>query len=604
MPLTGLRVAGFRAFEDTEFITTGPMTAIVGRNDCGKSSLLHALRLFFEPPKRGGVTVADIHCRKPDGTVAIEVVFDPMQLSSTSLKIDAKHSIDLVEDRLVAADGRLHLRLSCTAKETAPLEILVADVDADDLFPLALKKHDELLMLLEKRKLPAVKAGVETNQQKRANLREAAYNAGLGTREAWVDGSAIEKQLRGLLPQFIYFADTARYGIDETSVQNQFKGIVDKVLGEHADAQKVESEMRATVQKEFDKVFARLERLTDTVSAMKAEPSVNWKKAVDGIALNWTDAYGIETPFELRGAGVRRLFMVAYFQYQAAETLHSENGPRYVYAIEEPEVHLHPGAQRLLAQALRELGELGHTVVYTTHSPAFASATPVRDLILVERAGTSARALPHGKFDKQHLARELGVEASDRLVGKNHVVLVEGPRDVEFYSFILGELNKAGYTSLSPADVLFLQCGGTDNLEFNTTTRCIDDAGLKWAVLMDSDRPGPGAPDGQGAMNVRNSLPASCAAFRVLERSFIENYLDPVEIKAVTGVECINPLYGKATLPTGTPLPNASWKRIKAAGPKIARMMGIEKLRATCMQPSGNCEWTDHFEAIRTGFKV
>lgn len=602
MSLVGVRVTGFRAFADTELLSLGPTTAIVGRNDCGKSAILHALQFFFEPPKRGGMPLSDIHCKQADGVARVEAVFDPKQLPETSLRVDAKNEIDLVADCLVAADSLLHLRVSCSAKGGAALEILIADVDLAQAFPLALRKHDELLALLETRGLPATKAGVETNQQKRVSLRAHATAGGAPMREEWVDASAIEKQLRALLPQFVYFADTARFGIGETGVQNQFKGIVDKALGGHADAQKVEHEVRSTLQSEFDKVFTRLGRLTDTVSAMKAEPSVNWKKAIDGIELTWTDGFGIETPYDLRGAGVRRLFMVAYFQYQAAESLHDQAGPRYVFAVEEPEVHLHPGAQRLLAEALKELGELGHTVVFTTHSPVFAAATPVPQIVLVERVGTSAAALPHTKFDQRRLAKELGVEASDRLVGKNHVVLVEGPRDVEFYSFILNELNSAGETSLRLADVLFLQCGGTGSLEFNTTTMCMDEAGLKWAVLMDSDRITAGAKEGAGAAAVRASLPNSCAVFRVLERSFIENYLSPPEIQSVTGVECLNPAYGRATLPDGTPLPDKSWKKIKKAVPAVAKEMGIAKLKANAVLPSGKCEWVETFEAIRAGF--
>lgn len=55
MPISEMRVHNFRAFADSGVVTIGGVTPVVGRNDVGKSGLLHALRLFFEPPKRGGL---------------------------------------------------------------------------------------------------------------------------------------------------------------------------------------------------------------------------------------------------------------------------------------------------------------------------------------------------------------------------------------------------------------------------------------------------------------------------------------------------------------------------------------------------------------------
>ncbi|GAG77503.1 unnamed protein product, partial [marine sediment metagenome] len=304
--------------------------------------------------------------QNPNGIVEIEVAFHPTALSTQEVQIDAKNKIHLSEDRLVDRSGLLRLRLSLSAEAIVHFEIFVQDIDDDDLFPLALKNQDELLKLLDANGLPAVRAGKETNQEKRNSLRDKAQADGKGLREAWVDASPAEKKLRSILPNFILFADTANYGIGETPVQNQFKGIVDKALSGHPNAQQIENEIRATIQAEFDKVFERLSRLTDSVTSLEANARVSWKKAVDGIALSWGDPAGVNIPYEMRGAGVRRLFMVAYFQYEAATSLHDGDGQKYIFAIEEPEVHLHPGAQRDLDIALRDLADSGHTVIFAT----------------------------------------------------------------------------------------------------------------------------------------------------------------------------------------------------------------------------------------------
>lgn len=52
MPIAEIRVRDYRAFSDSGTVTLGAVTPIVGRNDAGKSGLLQALRLFYDPPKK------------------------------------------------------------------------------------------------------------------------------------------------------------------------------------------------------------------------------------------------------------------------------------------------------------------------------------------------------------------------------------------------------------------------------------------------------------------------------------------------------------------------------------------------------------------------
>ncbi len=602
MPIEELRVRNFRAFADSGLVRFGGTTPIVGKNDVGKSALLHALRLFFEPPKKGGIDVSDLHGKDAAAVAEVEVAFRPSLLPTQEVQIDAKNKIHLTDDCLVDSRGLLRLRLSVSSKAITAFQICVQDIDDDTLFPLATKSHDELLELLAANGLPAVKAGKETNQEKRNKLRAHARAAGKGLREAWVDATTIEKKVREILPQLIVFSDTANYGIGETPVQNQFKGIVDRALAAHPNAKQIEDDIRATIQAEFDKVFERLCRLTTSVTSLEATTKVSWKKAVDGIGLSWGDPAGVSIPYEMRGAGIRRLFMVAYFQYEAATSLHTPQGPKYVFAVEEPEVHLHPGAQRDLNSAFRELADLGHAVIFTTHSPVFASMAPLRDLILVVRPNASAEARQAPEIDPEQIAAELGVEASDRLVGKNHVVLVEGPRDVEFYTNVLALLHGAGHTKLDPNSILFLQCGGISNLRFAVTTRCIDAAGLKWAVIADSDRQSAGSAMGQNAQDLQATCPPSCASLNFLSRSNIENYLDPAVVKAVTGIDCKIPQYGKPTDLAGVPLGNRTLKRIKDASPTVAQQMGVAGVLAHSQDGNGASEFTRIFEGIRRAF--
>lgn len=602
MPLVDVRITNYRGFSDSGVITVGPTTAIVGANDVGKSAILHALSVFFAPPKKGGLASEELHGKNANLQATVEVSFDPQLMRNQELRIDAKNNSHLVDDRLVDSRGLLRARLTLSASRVEAFELLISDVDDSALFPLGLKGHDELLALLADWGLPATPAGKETNQQKRKSLRDEAARRGMGARELWVDASAIEKPLRAILPELVFFEDTARYGIGETPVQNQFKSVVDKAISSQAAAKTIETGITTAIQGAFDDIFIRLSRLTSTVTGLKASPVVSWKKAVEGINLDWTDSSGLSLPYELRGAGVRRLFMVAYFQYEAAAASHSASGPQYIFAVEEPELHLHPGAQRQLVSALRDLAALGHRVLFTTHSPVFAASTPIDNLVLVTNSGAQSQAVQTPALDAHAVALELGVEASDRLVGKDYVVLVEGKSDEAFLQVALAELHGAGHTTLDPAKVLFLQCGGVGNLRHWVTTAKMDEVGVKWAVIADSDRQSAGASPSKVAAALLASPPPTCSATHVLTRTALENYLDPGAIRAVTQVDCLVPHFGKPTTLQGMPLPTHQVEQIKAECGAIARQMGSTNLLQYSLDDNGSSEWVELFEALRIGF--
>ena len=76
MKLKTIQLKNYRCFADSGIIPIHDMTIMIGANDCGKSSILRALGLFFKSPKCA-VTVEDF--RKVDGvytdSMEMELVF-------------------------------------------------------------------------------------------------------------------------------------------------------------------------------------------------------------------------------------------------------------------------------------------------------------------------------------------------------------------------------------------------------------------------------------------------------------------------------------------------------------------------------------------------
>jgi putative ATP-dependent endonuclease of OLD family len=80
------------------------------------------------------------------------------------------------------------------------------------------------------------------------------------------------------------------------------------------------------------------------------------------------------------GSGVRNLLVLALFQAFA----HAFRGDA-VLGIEEPELYLHPHAQRSLARQFEELGAAGNQIFISTHSTHFLDITHSDRIVVVER---------------------------------------------------------------------------------------------------------------------------------------------------------------------------------------------------------------------------
>jgi len=80
------------------------------------------------------------------------------------------------------------------------------------------------------------------------------------------------------------------------------------------------------------------------------------------------------------GSGLRNLLVLALFR-AFGQTFRSDA----IVAIEEPELYLHPHAQRGLMRMFREIAANGTQILYSTHSSAFVSVENFDEVVLVDR---------------------------------------------------------------------------------------------------------------------------------------------------------------------------------------------------------------------------
>ena len=104
-----------------------------------------------------------------------------------------------------------------------------------------------------------------------------------------------------------------------------------------------------------------------------------------------------------------------------------------IIAVEEPEVGLHPGAQRAVARSLKDLPSYGVQTIVVTHSPAVLNASARTGVRIAVRAVGPDGGPTHKVLEPlglQEVLDVVGASPADLLLGERFIV-VEGESDVE-----------------------------------------------------------------------------------------------------------------------------------------------------------------------------
>lgn len=145
------------------------------------------------------------------------------------------------------------------------------------------------------------------------------------------------------------------------------------------------------------------------------------------------------------GGGIEQLLMAA--------TVLLTRGPQSTLFLEEPESHLHTGAQRFLIEELRKEER---QVFITTHSPTFINVSGSRSLYQVTYAqGRTSIAQAKDADSLDEVLEDIGARNSDMLLS-DAVLFVEGPSDERALSIWSDTLN----IGLAEQNVTLLVMGG------------------------------------------------------------------------------------------------------------------------------------------------
>jgi len=430
--LVSVTLKNFRCYRDEKTLEVGSLTALIGRNDVGKSAVLEALEIFFNN-ETVKLDAGDCNVDAVDKTIEITCEFGDLP---DDLVLDAQARTTLADEYLLAANGNLRILKQYRCTTAKPKE----EVFAVALHPTA-DQHADLLDLgnpgLKKRlrDLQVPEEGVQLNSN--PALRRAIWAAcpDLQLSEVRIpvakeDGKRIWDRIKEHLPIFALFQSDRASKDSDAEVQDPMKlavaaaladGDVQRKLAEVVDA------VRARAVDLAERTHQALAKLDGGLAGQltpefKAEPK-------------WGGLFSVELasdrgiPVNKRGSGVRRLILVSFFRAEAERQLAEAQGGSIIYAIEEPETSQHPNNQRLLLESLGDLAAEPHCqVLISTHSPGFAGYLPIQSFRFI-RAGTDGQPEIAVGDDPtwELLVQALGVVPDNRV---GVLICVEGPTDV------------------------------------------------------------------------------------------------------------------------------------------------------------------------------
>lgn len=498
MRLLRLKIHNFRSIRDLE-LECQAMVTLLGPNNHGKSNLLSALDFGLSTSAKPAVEDFFTHC--DDDTFWVEMTF-------CDLTAQEKNTFK----RYVRSDGNFCVRKTCRKKDGGvesgyngwveqPDEPWLRAENAGDYISRDRISATPLNEFAPEGRI--TKAIVEEAQQKYIQ----AHRDGLRFTYALEEGAFLgQKNIGGgTLPDF-YLIPAVRDLTDEIKVKatTTFGRLLGRSIREMAERDarfiQVKDQLKTLIASLNDRQAAdagehnELQALEQGIE----EELRSWGVKVNievtppdiervfelGTDLHLDD--GIRTTADRKGHGLQRAVIFALLRSWAKalrvkpkgeqELVPRKQSESVIFAMEEPELFLHPHAQRRLAASLRDISVTPeHQVFLCTHSTHFVDLSHYQEVAIVSKedpvAGSRLRQCTAELFAGEHLAERkrqfqmaqwINPDRAEMFFARR-VIFVEGETERVLLAYLAERLD------VLDTDVSIIECGSKYNLPLYIT---------------------------------------------------------------------------------------------------------------------------------------
>ena len=495
MKLKELKLKNFRGYKEKICVEFENLTAFVGKNDVGKSTILEALEIFFNNKivqcEREDLSV---NHKDEDENIEISCIFSDIDIP---IILDSNFETNLKDEYLLNKDGFLEIKkvFKCSiAKPKANSYIVCCYPSEENCKDLLLLKSTELKRRAESLDIPKENYNASIN----ASIRRAIFNnfSDLSLVETDLavdkeDSKKIFNKLEEYFPMYALFqSDRASSDSDKEIVDPMQIAISQAIKGLEVEINKIKEEVKNKTLEIANKTLEKLKEMNSTLAdslipEFKAEPKFDslFKLSInsdDGIAIN------------KRGSGVRRLILLNFFRAEAERQL-KENSKKnnIIYAFEEPETSQHPNHQIMLIESFLKLSQKENCqIILTTHTPALAGMLPLDSLRLVKKEEGKTEIFSATEETYKEITDMLGILPEPIPKTSKGILLVEGVDDILFF-YHLNKLLKGAKEikeMFAENGINVISTGGCDNLKYWVTKKLVQQFNLPWAIFLDSDK--------------------------------------------------------------------------------------------------------------------
>lgn len=393
MIIKKIKIENFRSIKKVE-LDLDVFNIQVGQNNHGKTNYFEAIRWFFN----GFVTKEtkdDILRKGACGDVLVEITFSGLQ--------------DAIAN------------MSNATKKTALNNIFT-------------NGEDEITI----RRTTSVDGGKKRELQK----PDGTWNDPIGVDKTWGD----------LLPKLEYVDTQVRVNeingyTKKSPITEMLSGILGTIIKEDEKYQEFTAKFEELFGDDNSQIKTELDALGEKIKVylQKQFPdgtSVEFKidnPVFEDLLKNFSTTIndGVITNIEEKGDGMQRALMLSIVQAYADYRRENNISRKFIFLIDEAELHLHPTAQRALKRALHDITTHNEQVLINTHSSVLISDNDDTKIFQVNKKNSVTDISEIDEKDKFYIVYDLlGGCPSDILLPKNFLI-VEGASECKFLQIII-----------------------------------------------------------------------------------------------------------------------------------------------------------------------
>lgn len=359
MHLGAISIKNYRRFDDLRALPMERITAFIGPNDAGKSSVLLLLQ----------------HCLKNE-PIPADDFRDATRpaIVELSFRVDRAHEAERAQAFMCGAH-ELSVRKTFVPGRPPTTEVFCESYTEERLNRLASLSMAELIGLLETLAIPD---RPRSNDERKQLIRDHIAAHPQPRQQAWMP---VTTQLDDILPEFILFGAAGDMSIQvpiTATLRLAYRRFLEEDQPE--ELQQLLAKAKERVRGAIAEIDPVLTRFAPGVAGLAIDPALNIENSLSIGDVRVRQTAGEARPFASFGDGTKRRMMLALFHWSnnILSALIDEQERSLIWGFDEPDTHLHYQAQYELLAYLKQLAAEKMQILICTHSIPLIDRLPAR----------------------------------------------------------------------------------------------------------------------------------------------------------------------------------------------------------------------------------